>query len=43
MMYAAFFELLDQLYWKGYTETPQEENPMAFNSQYYEFLNNYQN
>jgi hypothetical protein len=43
MMYAAFFELLDQLYWKGYAETLQEENPKVFNSQYHEFLNTYQN
>jgi hypothetical protein len=30
MMYAAFFELLDQLYRKGYAENLQEEDPKAF-------------
>ncbi|MDQ0966791.1 hypothetical protein QFZ20_002194 [Flavobacterium sp. W4I14] len=30
MMYAAFFELLDQLYWKEYAENLQKEGPKAF-------------
>ncbi|WP_262496827.1 hypothetical protein [Pedobacter jeongneungensis] len=42
-MYAAFAELLDQLYWEGYAQNLQEENPGAFNLQYDQFLNEYQN
>jgi len=30
MMYAAFFELPNQLYRKGYAENLQEEDPNAF-------------
>ncbi|MFC3560096.1 hypothetical protein [Pedobacter jamesrossensis] len=42
-MYDAFFELLDQLHWKGYAENLQEENPQIFNIQFNEFLTTYKN
>ncbi|WP_344767460.1 hypothetical protein [Pedobacter ginsengiterrae] len=42
-MNTAFFELLDQLYWKGYAENLLEENPKIFNFHYHEFLNHYHN
>jgi hypothetical protein len=42
-MYAAFFELLDQLYWKGYAENLQNEDPKVFDLQYSQFLNHYKN
>jgi len=40
-MYAAFFELLHQLYWKRYAENLQEQNPKSFNLQYNQFLNQF--
>ncbi|WP_262510090.1 hypothetical protein [Pedobacter paludis] len=42
-MYEAFFELLDQLYWKGYAEGLLEQNPTIFRFHFHEFLNDYQN
>ena len=40
-MIEVFTELLDQIFWEGYTEQLAKENPQAFNIEYNDFLNNY--
>jgi len=36
-MKEAFIEWLDQMYWQGYAEQLEEDNPMAFQKQLNEF------
>ena len=40
-MYEIFLELMDQIFWAGYTEQLAEENPTAFNFEFDNFLNSY--
>lgn len=42
-MYSAFFELLDQLYRKGYAKALEMESPTVFNLYYTQFLKTYNN
>ena len=41
-MLEAFIEWLDQIYWKGYAQDFQQDNPDAFYSQLAEFTENHQ-
>jgi len=36
-----FIELMDSLFWEGYTKQLSADNPERFNFEYKEFLNNY--
>lgn len=36
-----FIELTDQLFWEGYAEQLAKENPALFQSEFKDFLNNY--
>jgi len=36
-MKEAFIEWLDQMYWKGYTEQFEDDNPISFQKQLNEF------
>lgn len=40
-MLAAFMEFLDGMYWEGYAEEFENNNPTAFYNQYREFKTNY--
>lgn len=40
-MLAAFKEFLDAMFWDGYSEEFEDENPTAFYSQYREFKDNH--
>jgi hypothetical protein len=40
-MYELFLELTDLIFWDGYTEQLQKENPKEFEKRFYEFLNDY--
>jgi hypothetical protein len=41
IMYELFLELTDLIFWDGYTEQLQKENPKEFEKRFYEFLNDY--
>lgn len=38
-----FIDLMDSLFWEGYTKQLSADNPAKFNFEYNEFLNNYTN
>ncbi len=40
-MIELFIELTDQLFWEGYAEWLAGENPALFQSEFKDFLNNY--
>lgn len=40
-MYELFIELLNQIFWEGYAEQLAQTNPAAFQMEYAEFLNSY--
>lgn len=40
-MLEAFMEFLDGMYWEGYAEELEDENPSAFYSQFREFKTNH--
>lgn len=40
-MLDAFIEFLDNMYWEGYAEAFENDNPTAFYSQFREFKNNH--
>jgi hypothetical protein len=40
-MIEAFVELMDQLYYEGYTSLLESDDPERFNFELNEFLNNY--
>ena len=40
-MLDAFIEFLDKIYWEGYAEEFEEDNPKAFYSQFMEFKTNH--
>ncbi len=42
-MIELFIELTDQLFWEGYAEWLAGENPALFQSEFKDFLNNYNN
>jgi len=42
-MIELFIELTDQLFWEGYAEWLAKENPALFQSEFKDFLNNYNN
>lgn len=41
-MYEVFIEMTDQLFWEGYAEELEKENPEQFNAELTEFLKDYQ-
>lgn len=38
-----FIDLMDSLFWEGYTKQLSGDNPELFNYEYKEFLTNYSN
>jgi len=40
-MIELFIELTDQLFWEGYAQWLAGENPSLFQSEFKDFLNNY--
>ncbi|WP_262497713.1 hypothetical protein [Pedobacter ginsengisoli] len=40
-MLDAFVEFLDKMYWEGYAEEFERDNPTAFYNQFREFRNNH--
>jgi len=42
IMLEAFKEFLDNMYWEGYADEFEEDNPKAFYSQYREFKQNHE-
>jgi hypothetical protein len=42
-MYEQFIELTNQIFWEGYAEALAKENPQAFQFEFNDFLNTYQN
>lgn len=42
-MYELFIELINQIFWEGYAEQLAIENPAMFQTEFNDFLNNYNN
>lgn len=40
-MYELFIELMSQLFWEGYAETLAKDHPAAFQMEFAEFMNLY--